>query len=202
MCKTARSATTILFAILIVVTLRTPVGACACCSEFGQRNVAVRQVSTYMRDEISKVRFASGAELFAVGGPEDVKGIRNASSTYQLEVSREVRRWVFRFKGDNGNGGSLFFELPQSVNVFEIDPRDQDEKKDQGRGPILYKEWRLTSVAKGDGIFAPGMGPQQRITLILQGRGNSCTQAEDFTHWTMIVHGPDAEYSLFGRLAS
>jgi hypothetical protein len=38
------------------------------------------------------------------------------------------------------------------------------------------------------------------LTLIVQGRGNSCTSAGDFSHWTLVMQGPKANYSLFGDL--
>ena len=31
-------------------------------------------------------------------------------------------------------------------------------------------------------------------------RGNSCTSASDFGHWTLVMQGPKANYSLFGDL--
>ena len=43
------------------------------------------------------------------------------------------------------------------------------------------------------------MGKGQRVTLILQGHGNNCTSADMATHWTLVVHGPKAEYHLFGK---
>jgi hypothetical protein len=79
-----------------------------------------------------------------------------------------------------------------------VDPREA--KPDRGLGPALYKEWKLTAPASGTGVFAPGTGARQRITLILQGRGNRCTDASHFTAWTLVVHGPAAEYTLFGAL--
>jgi hypothetical protein len=44
--------------------------------------------------------------------------------------------------------------------------------------------------------FWPGQWP----TLIVQGTGNSCTSAADFKHWTLVMQGPKANYSLFGDL--
>ncbi|MBR1198611.1 hypothetical protein JQ634_17720 [Bradyrhizobium sp. AUGA SZCCT0240] len=41
---------------------------------------------------------------------------------------------------------------------------------------------------------------QQILTLILQGGGNSCTSGVDFTHWTLVMQGPKASYTLYGNL--
>ena len=59
---------------------------------------------------------------------------------------------------------------------------------------MLYKEWKLTARAAGSGVFSAGLGPSQQLSLILHGRGNSCTNAEQFTHWTLEMQGPKANY--------
>lgn len=56
-------------------------------------------------------------------------------------------------------------------------------------GPTLYKEWRLTGPAKGDGLFQRAVGPGRLLTLILHGRGNACTSPTDFQRWTLLMHG-------------
>jgi hypothetical protein len=32
--------------------------------------------------------------------------------------------------------------------------------------------------------------------------GNSCTSAVDFAHWTLVMQGPKANYTLFGDLVT
>ena len=49
------------------------------------------------------------------------------------------------------------------------------------------------------GIFTPGVGSGQRITLIVQAHGNNCTSPDMATHWTLMVHGPKADYHFFGK---
>lgn len=51
-------------------------------------------------------------------------------------------------------------------------------------------------------MFRPGIAPRQLLTLILQGAGNSCTGANDFSHWTLVMQGPKANYTLFGDLVT
>jgi hypothetical protein len=51
-------------------------------------------------------------------------------------------------------------------------------------------------------VFHPGGAPRQILTLILQGGGNSCTSAVDFSHWTLVMQGPNANYTLFGDLVT
>lgn len=47
-----------------------------------------------------------------------------------------------------------------------------------------------------------GYRPRQILTLILQGGGNSCTSAIDFSHWTLVMQGPKANYMMFGDLVT
>jgi hypothetical protein len=173
--------------------------ACACCTNTGQRNVAVYTLENFRRAEIDLVRFGPEARLYTgEADPEMIKGIATPSSRYALGVAQQEDRWVFSFRDSKGRSGSLTLVLPKSVAVFEVDPRRGE--REGGLGPALYKEWRLTSPAAGTGIFAPGMGRGQLVTLILQGHGNSCPSAADFTHWTLVVSGPVAGYHFFGEL--
>jgi hypothetical protein len=84
-----------------------------------------------------------------------------------------------------------------NISICEVDPGDSP---DQVSGPVLYKELMLTGEVTGFGAFNDTSGVNQVLTLILQGRGNSCTSAEDFTHWTLVTEGPKGAYSLFGDL--
>ena len=40
------------------------------------------------------------------------------------------------------------------------------------------------------------------LTLLIQGHGNNCTSSIDFSHWTLIMQGPKANYTLFGNLVT
>lgn len=174
--------------------------ACACCTNQGQRHVGVEKLDLGKREEIARLRFGADAQMFTgEGDAEDIKGIAKTSGRYRLQVSQGDSRWTFTFQDKAGGSGVLTLAMPATVSVFEVDPRLGE--REGGQGPVLYKEWRLTSAAAGTGIFAPGMGAGQRVTLILQGHGNSCTSAYDFSHWTIVVSGPKADYSLFGTLA-
>lgn len=173
--------------------------ACACCTNTGQRNVGVFKLDGLRLSEIEHVRFAPVAHLFTGEADADaVRGIAVPSSHYDLSVTRQARRWVFSFRDAQGRSGTLILAIPKSIAVFEVDPRRGEPEG--GLGPALYKEWRLTSPAAGTGVFAPGAGKGQLVTLVLQGHGNSCAGAADFTHWTLVVSGPVARYHLYGDL--
>jgi hypothetical protein len=173
--------------------------ACACCTNTGQRHDAVETLTPERLDEIGRLRFGLTARLFTgEAEPADIQGIKEPSSRYDLRVLREGARWVFTFRDTNGRSGTLALALPKSISVLEVDPRRGE--RPGGTGPTLYKEWKLTARAAGTGIFTPGMGGEARMTLVLQGHGNSCVGAADFTHWTLAVSGPAARYHLFGEL--
>lgn len=173
--------------------------ACACCTNAGQRYEAVEALDSGRLDEIDQLRFAAVAKLYTgEADPDMIKGVAAASSRYDLKVKQGRDRWVFAFRNAGGRTGTLTLTLPKSIAVFAVDPRRGE--REGGTGPALYREWKLTARAVGTGIFEPGMGEGQRLTLVLQGHGNSCASASDFTHWTLVVSGPVATYHLFGEL--
>jgi hypothetical protein len=144
------------------------------------------------------LRFGPIARLFlGEADLESVKGISAPSATYDLKVSQARDRLEFALRDQSGRSGTLTLAIPDRISIFEIDPRDAS---DGGQGPSLYKEWKLTSKVAATGPFAVSVGPNQFITLVVQGRGNSCTSSSDFTHWTLMVAGPRANYSLLGEL--
>jgi len=173
---------------------------CACCTHEGQRNVASVEIDSEKRQQIESLKYAGKAKLFT--GERDaaaVAGITRPSTSYDVNVTWVDNLLVFTFRDRAGSAGMLTLTRPKTVSLFEIDPRDSP---DVGQGPTLYKEWRMSSPASATGVFAPGMGPRQILTLIIQGRGNSCTSDIDFSHWTLVMQGPKANYTLFGKLVT
>jgi hypothetical protein len=172
--------------------------ACACCSNAGQRSVATRALDSGKREDIGHLRFAETATLFLGEADVDtVTGIATPAAGYDLAVTEQHGRYVFALRDALGHTGTLALTLPKTLSMFEVDPRDQP---DNGHGPNLYKEWTLTAPAAGSGVFRPGIGRRQMLSLILHGRGNSCTSSVDFAHWTLEMRGPKANYRLFGDL--
>src|SRR5262249_34793882 len=147
------------------------------------------------RAQIEQLSFAAPAQLYTgEADPQDVKGITTPSARYELKAGWEKDRLVFAFRDEAGRSGTLSLERPGTFSIFEVDPRDEP---DRGLGPSLYKEWMLTSRAGGTGIFSAGLGPSQQLSLIVHGRGNSCTSSDHFRHWTLQMRGPKANYRLF-----
>lgn len=190
----------VLFAALFALMGATSAKACACCSNAGQRYVENTRLDPTRRDIIREMKFNDDATLYIGEGDfEEIKGITKPSDRYTLRVTQQKDRFIFAFRDKNKNEGTLTLVIPDAIAIFEVDTRDE-EFKDQGLGPVLYKEWRLTAPFSGTGIFKAGNGGYQRITLIFQGRGRGCTDVSHFGHWTISVHGPLGNYLFFGAL--
>jgi hypothetical protein len=176
-------------------------GACACCSEPGQRIEGVSPLSSYEKGELGRLRFAKAAKLYlTAAGFDAVNGIRDPASAYEVGVARQGDLWTFTFKDGKNNAGTLAFTLPPKIESFFVDTHDQ--KQAGAGGPLLYKEWRLAAPVAGTGIFTPGMAGNPTARLILHGRGNACTSVEQLTAWTLVVSGPKADYTLYGSLST
>ncbi len=189
----------VFFSVLLLLGFWRDALACACCTNVGQRNVGTSRLDSYKFGEISKLQFAGEARLFTgEADPSDVRGIATPAPRYQLSAAWQDNRLTFSFRDQEGRAGTLTLPRPVTLSVFEVDPRTQTVEG--GSGPVLYKEWKLTGRATGTGIFSGGVGAGQLLSLILQGHGNSCTTAADFTHWTLAMLGPKASYTFFGDL--
>lgn len=188
---------------LAALTASDGASACACCTNPGQRYVEVEALDSGRREQIESVRFANAAMLFVgEADPQSIEGIETPVERYDLTISWDKSRVgkprvIFALGNREGRSGTLSLALPQKISIFEVDPRDSEN---EGMGPTLYKEWKLTGEVTATGAFAGSNGPRQRLTLILQGRGNACSSAEDFASWTLVMQGPGGNYSLFGDL--
>lgn len=194
-----RRSQSIVLAIALLAGSRTAL-ACACCSNEGQRHVETTTLDPGKWQQIESLRFGGRAKLYTgEADPQDIKGIVAPSQSYGMTAAWRDTHLLFSFRDNNGRTGTLALARPNSISVFEVDPRGGP---DRGQGPALYKEWKLSSPASATGVFEPGGGARQILTLILQGRGNSCTDASDFSHWSLVMQGPRANYTLFGELVT
>jgi hypothetical protein len=188
-------------ALALVVSGSPPALACACCSNDGQRNVATQDVDAYAAGILADVRFDAASHLYTGEGESDGGWMLSGTPDFHLAVTKSEKAWVFQFSQEGAAGGALTFTLPETVSRFEIDPREPNAASN-GLGPVLYKEWRLTAPGVGSGMFKEVTGGDQKTTLILHGRGNGCTDASQFTAWTIVLHGSKLTTSFFGTLAA
>jgi hypothetical protein len=192
----------LLFFIFAVVILFSPPNAlaCACCADAGTYVISTKKPTNFEFGELAKIKFAT-ANLFTTPAyPEDLKGINSEGENFSLGGSLQGNLWKLNFKEEQNKSGTLNLTKPISMVAFMADLHDS---KDNGLTINLYKEWRFKyRVQSGTGIFQTGIAPATEYFLVLQGRGNACTQAEDFTHWRLEITGKRASYAFFGTLST
>jgi len=198
---------------LVVTFLMTaPVNsfACACCSEDGLYSIWTGKPDGYNLEVLQDIKFAQDPQLYMdAAGAENIKGLESLTAAaedieywkFNLTDSFATKTWKLNFKAYNGKTGTLVLPLPAQMVSFKADIHDG--KTSGGGGPLLYKEWRFKgNVQTGNGIFQAGIIKPTTYFLVLQGRGNGCDNAEDFTHWRLEINGKKADYKFFGKLAS
>lgn len=174
--------------------------ACACCAEAGTYSISTKKPTSLETDELKKIKFGAAKLFTTAGEPEDIKGISSLAEDYSLNGQMQNALWKFDFRDDKNKSGTLNLAKPIQMVSFMADLHDS---QDTGLGVKLYKEWRFKyRVQTGTGIFQKEIAPATEYFLVLQGRGNNCTQAEDFTHWRLEVNGKRAGYALYGELNS
>lgn len=189
----------ILTAFLIAVSFPLEALACACCAEPGTYSISVRKFDKYELGELAKVRFRT-ANLFTTVGEDTIKGISSLGENYSPDGIFQSNAWKINLQNKKGASGTLMLPMPASAVIFAADIHDGRGSADN---PLLYKEWRFKyKVQSGTGIFQNGIAPATEYFLVLQGRGNMCTQAEDFTHWRLEITGKKANYAFYGELSS
>lgn len=201
-------------AIAIAVTFPSSrdAAACACCVNAGTRIDRVEALSSGLREEIARLRFADYAWLATTEAfPDDIKGIAAPQSMrYAAAWMSTPTGWTLTLTARTGSKGTLTLTLPSRIERREIHiptrpesgtPTEEDDRiYDQQRDVHLNKEWHLVGPVRGDGLFAPGMRGASSARLILQGMGNGCAMTEDIHFWTLVVTGPSARFTLMGRI--
>jgi hypothetical protein len=179
-----------------------PALACACCAEIAHRYVRTETIKTQHTGELERIQFSQEAKLRV--GPNEtnprMQDVQDAGEALQLTAARTNERMTFTLRDAKGRSGTLSFRMPATISIFEVDPRG--ENIDTGLGPALYKEWSLRAGVSGDGLFKTAVTRNTKVTLVLHGRGNACTSADQFTDWTLQVHGPPGNFMLYGKLDS
>lgn len=184
--------------------------ACACCAEKGEYSISAVKPDQYKLELLSNVKFDVAAVMFTTAvGFDDIKGLNSIKASYEandwtatpdffsLENIFAAKTWKFNFKTADGKKGTLNLPMPSQMISFKADIHDS-------QGEVsLYKEWRFKgTVQSGNGFFSASIVRPTTYFLVLQGRGNNCDNAEDFTHWRLEVTGKNANYAFFGKLRS
>lgn len=187
------SAVAALAAALLVIPHKAQ--ACACCASTGQHTDSVALApGEYEAGELARVTFAPDAHLFVgEGEPSDLKGLSATSETFALDVTKSGPTWTMTFTEGGKTAGTLSFRIDQHFNKRAIDARRTLEPV------VLDKQWTVTAPVTGTGMFK--LGKQASVSLLLQGKGNSCDNAADFSHWMAIVDGAGFSFHFYGDLA-
>ena len=107
---------------------------------------------------------------------------------------------VFAFHDQADRTTMLALAIPDTISIFEVDPFG--DEKDEGLGPVLYKEWQLTADAHATGALRRLVESGPKVTLIFHGRGRGCTEAMHFTDWSLLIRGQAGSLTLYGALTS
>jgi hypothetical protein len=195
-----RRALFMLAALAVVLLSAGRAWACACCSNEGDYYVNTGRPSEYELSIVRQVRFGRAARLYLTEADmeESARGLAHRAESYALEGSLVGGAWRLTFR-EGGKTGALSLPLPSRMTSYTADIRDG--RTSPGGGPLLYKEWRFEGRASGTGIFRAGLAAPTKYLLVLQGRGNGCQDAGDFTHWRLQINGRQAEYAFYGELA-
>ena len=188
-----------LFSVVMVLAASTVTLACACCAERGTYQVLTTTVNQYHLDLLKDMRFGTSTELYMTAGEDDIKGITGVGDGDLSIVDAYTNNaWKLTIKSADGKTGTLVLPRPSKMTTRKIDLHDTKEGD-----PILYKEFVFAgTVASGSGVFKRGIVRPTKYTLVFQGRGNMCDNAEDFSNWNLQVVGVRAEYSFFGKMKS
>lgn len=173
--------------------------ACACCSNAGEYHIGFGAPGERELGLLRRVRFAGTARLFLTeaGLEESARGLAHHAENYTLSGSLVGRVWRLTFREGSASGT---LDLPMPAKMLSYRADIHDGQTSPGGGPLLYKEWRFEGQAGGTGLFRQGIVAPTRYFLVLQGRGNACDNAEDFTHWRLKITGKKADYAFFGEL--
>ena len=165
--------------------------ACACCSDEAAYGISFRKPSAHELELMREMRFGPTANTVQTAA-DNPPGI---ADRYSLTAALSGNLWKLSLR-DGSQLGTLNLPLPPKMLSYVVDTHDG--QKSPGGGPMLYKEWRYEGRATGTG-FLRGTGPTTYF-LVLQGRGNRCDNADDFSHWRLEIRGPRAKYAFYGEL--
>jgi hypothetical protein len=150
---------------------------------------------------MKRMHLGTTAYLFLTEAEESGKGLAHPAENYSLSGSLVGNVWKLTFR--NGDeSGTLDLPLPAKMFRYAADIHDGQTIGGDSRKPLLYKEWRFEGEVNGTGFFKGGIVARTKYFLVLQGRGNSCDAAEDFTHWRLKIIGKNADYAFYGELGA
>lgn len=186
-----------LFSAVVLLAASTVSFACACCADRGTYWVSTNAPDAYTLGLLNDMRMDAGVELYMTAGEDQMKGIGDLGwEDLSIVDAFTNNTWKITIKSAAGKTGTLTLPRPAKMTSKKIDLREKEEGD-----PVLYKEYAFSGVVgSGTGVFKSGIVRPTKYTLLFQGRGNFCDNAEDFTHWRLEVTGSKADYAFFGKM--
>ena len=194
---------------LVVITLMVSGSAlaCACCAEHGYRSLRVETLDSYTLGLLKDMNMDETAELYTdASGFESIRGLSELGKEYNAGEADKLdlvdsflnNTWKITIKSPAGKTGTLVLPRPAKATVYKADQFENPTGE-----ATLYKEFIFNgTVRSGSGMFKSGIVKPTTYTLVFQGKGNMCDNAEDFTHWRLELNGAKADYAFFGKIKS
>lgn len=196
--------------LLVTVSLLSGnIVACACCAEPGTRVNYTGRTDQFIRNLVKEIKFSDEATLYMTeAGFDGIKGLaplrEEDADTFGVIDFTSIgsytgRAWQLTIKTPKGSSAMYSLPVPLRYTEFKVDIHDEE---DRPNGPWLYKELRFGGLVTATGFARAGAVRNTKFELVFSGRGNGCNNPEDYTHWSLEVNGPRADYSFFGKLAT
>ena len=186
----------ILSSVLILI-LPIDALACACCAERGHRSEQKIEFKDYLRSEVELLSLRTARLYTDAGYPENIKGIDTESDQFSVSGSFSKDYWTFSLVDEAKKAGMLNLSVPEKVRMFMVDPEPNKERP----GVLLYKEMSFTgSVKSASGFAKKGESKDLKYELVLQGKGNICTAAQQFSSYFLTISGANADYKFYGKI--
>ncbi len=196
-----------LLAVVLLLFMSVAALACACCAEPGTYSVSTGKLAPYEMELLKEMKFGPAADLFLTAASyDDIKGLKEVIKEFEATTSSEFAlvdaftgsTWTLQFMTGGERKGSLTLPRPTQMTSRMIHIPDNTSTS---QNVTLYKEWTFNgTVRSGSGFFRSDIAKPTRYTLIFQGHGNNCDNAEDFKNWRLQVTGAKASYAFFGKM--
>lgn len=198
----------LIFFLACLFSMSSSAFACACCAEPGTYSVSTRKMATYELELLKDMKFGPAANLYTTPASyDDIKGITAVIKEFEKTSEGEFdivdaftgASWTLQFMTEGEQKGTLVLPRPTLMTSRRVHIPDNASTSPN---VSLYKEWIFTgSVSKGTGFFKRDIvKPATKYTMLFQGHGNNCDNAEDFTNWRLELNGPKADYAFFGKM--
>jgi hypothetical protein len=192
-----KTITTTLLTLFVIAFMSPSVFACACCAERGSYFLHDSKMDDYLLGELKTIGLSSAVLYTDAGYPETIAGIQPLGESFSIKGMLSGSAWAFEITDDKSRKSVLTLWRPAKAEQFMVDQTPLDESTTV----ILYKELRFKyRVQSATGFLKNGIDSDTEYKLVLQGKGNGCMNARDYSSYNLKIKGKNADYSFFGKL--